>query len=126
MTDSDRTVNVPLLRKAVEWAEGEHALGFDSEGRPYGAWYQGEWMVLSGEDSEVTMHCGTSYCIAGYVAQTLEPRFAEGAYVDDVHVAEFARDALGITDLQASRLFHGSNKIRDVRQVAERIAGEPL
>lgn len=97
MSEDTRTgqVNIPLLRKAVEWAEAEAARGVASQ------WYQGSWSAdyreivserlwngrtlpeaQDGEAWEAIMRdhrikveqvvaeatCGTAYCIAGYVA----------------------------------------------------------
>lgn len=134
MTD----VDVPLLRKAVEWAEAEAAKPAEECG-----WYQASYVMpvrhgdgspvaFFGEDdsmilkSEEINGCGTAFCIAGWVYWQ-----ATGAIVLDSlgrapDVDTFARKALGITSAQASDLFSGCNSIDRVRSVAEEIAGERL
>lgn len=133
-------VNIPLLRKAVEWAEFEAAQpAIDCH------WNQG-WFVLKPQDvaadlledavfhdvlnadhqDVVAEHCGTAYCIAGYVGQLLNPAYAKNDTVRGVHVAEFARRELGISQGDAEWLFEGSHTIEEVRSVAEHIAGEKL
>jgi hypothetical protein len=111
-------VNIPLLRKAVEWAEAEAA-----KPRAECQWYQRFWVtpaVCVGRD------CGTCFCIAGYVGQALDARYADGDWVDDVHVSEFACEALGLDGGAMELLFCGVNTIKDVRRIAEEIAGERL
>jgi hypothetical protein len=144
-------VNIPLLRKAVEWAEAEAAKPeIDRQ------WAQRRWVTtpeerardfaedgigLSYREAAETLapHCGTAYCIAGYVGQLLEPRYATSVTVDGVHVSEFAAEALGI-DTSGSRMWHDpyegqvvvpdlfeeDNTAADVRRIAEEIAGERL
>ena len=77
-------VNIPLLRKAVEWAEAE------------------------------------ALCIAGKVAFDLTGNMS---YFD---AEPIAREALGLDNGQAIRLFNQWNDIEDVRRIAEDIAGERL
>lgn len=111
---SDQTVNVPLLRKAVEWAEVE------AEKPPYlRGWYQGEYAVPA-VDVGRSPTCGTCYCIAGYVA-LMETGLDCGANSHDV-----AEAALGLTSEQSGDLFAGGNDIDDVRRIADAIAGERL
>lgn len=124
-------VNIPLLRKGVEWVEAQAALDW-SEGRE---WYQGLWVTPRNQVPQLQDDpeaCGTAYCLAGYVGQLVDPRFKTSGWVedettsDDVHVSQFAQEALGITDYQAMMLFSASNSAERIRQVAEKIAGEPL
>lgn len=125
---TDQTVNIPLLRKAVEWAEAEAA-------KPEGEseWYQGFWLSTPIGD------CGTAYCIAGWVAQHVDPRYALRSAADGVHACDIAGDALGLPNPEPSwvhmgltgrhamqPLFSGGNSIEDVRRIAESIAGERL
>lgn len=126
---TDQTVNIPLLRKAVEWAEGEAA-----KPRELSEWEQGYWMlsvqtrVEAAANAERFGHgllpefvkapeCGTCYCIAGYVAHS--------AGLDGAPRRE-ARDLLGLSRQQAENLFDAYNTIEDVRRIAESIAGERL
>jgi hypothetical protein len=111
---TDREVNIPLLRKAVEWAEAEAAKpAIDSQ------WVQGLWVSNPSDVAEELIedtpldewsgtqyrqavaaiapeHCGTAYCIAGNVGQSLDARYATTDVVENVHVAHFAANALGI------------------------------
>lgn len=142
MTDQ---VNIPLLRKAVEWAEAEAAKP-DPASRE---WFQGSWVTYGralaedlvedaygegkvDEDSMGAMvealapHCGTAYCIAGYIGQSLDERYKTTDLVDGVHVSTFAEQALGAPHREVVRLFDGGNTIKDVRRIAEDIAGERL
>ena len=115
--------NIPLLRKAVEWAEAEAA---KTDGTCL--WYQRNWAVET--------ECGTAYCIAGFVvtqtvagASVVIPDWdaddpyavlqIDGARADWISVG---RDALGLTADEASGLFHEDNTIGDVRRIAEQIA----
>jgi hypothetical protein len=143
-------VNVPLLRKAVEWAEESHAkmqarrerlavikghswwrdmptetvMDADDEYE----WDQNHWRMpveRSGVD------CGSACCIAGWVATQVDPDFAagrnaKGEVVDSAAAAEIAREALGLSVGAGVSLFHSENSIEDVRSIAERIAGERL
>lgn len=123
-------VNIPLLRKVVEWAEAEHAKGKNHAGFPLGEWYQGHWVTWSASP------CGTSYCIAGYVGILEDDRLAELAkegrwsytHEDGEYVSSWtvAQKALGLTQFQAADLFKATNTITQVRAIAERIAGEAL
>lgn len=117
------TVNIPLLRKAIEWAEAEAA-------KPAGefcAWNQGAFIMQTA--------CGTAFCIAGYVGQIVDPRYAQAERVDDVPVGQAAVEALGIPVEDGCRdpgctcgvpLFSATNTIEDVRRIAESLAGERL
>lgn len=168
-------VNIPLLRKAVEFAEAAAArqLTF-AESRPLDESYHDERDELdpSSDPSDLTWnqafwagtkvpfvatpeeatleHCGTAYCIAGFVnsqhpgyevrAEAVENVFAddengsdayrvnlvETIYGHSFQHSETARAALGISKYDADQLFNGGNTIDEVRYHAERIAGEKL
>lgn len=125
--------DLPLLRKAVEWAETE-ATKPDGESQ----WYQDTWRTTHGDTSEG--FCGTSFCIAGYVAETTEGNWvgqSERLYAKDydhpecvkvnparntVHVSDRAQRLLGLTHGEAAQLFSAYNTIDDVRRAAKRIA----
>lgn len=109
-------VNIPLLRKAVEWAEAEAAKPL-----PESQWYQGAFRQEKA--------CGTAYCIAGYVAQMQDPRYAKDVWAGGKFVGETAAEALGIKSsmgTEPGHLFYSGNTIEDVRRIAEDIAGERL
>jgi hypothetical protein len=119
-------VNVPLLRTAVEWAEAEAAKPAESC-----QWHQADFVA---DAEEVAVYrgvthvdCGTCYCIAGYISQLLDARYATSYFVDDVSMNDFAMTALGIeSETGATALFAPSNTIEDVRRYAEELAGERL
>jgi hypothetical protein len=132
-------VNIPLLRKAVEWAEAEAAkpaelcewnqsyyyiptleerdtkFAHDSTMQPEPDF---DWVAEARKD--LAPECGTCYCIAGYVASTVNGSFT---YYNAEYIA---KDALGLSSGQAADLFFGGNSIDHVRRIAEEIAGEKL
>lgn len=113
---TENTVNIPLLRKAVEWAEAEAAKGEMS------AWDQTTFV-------ETRALCGTAYCIAGYIGQMLDPAFVASAWSGEDLVSDVAAEALGIapsTGITPGHLFYSGNTIEDVRRIAEDLAGERL
>lgn len=129
-------VNVPLLRKAVEWAEIE-----STKPRAESQWEQdayrydaGDAVTIDLETEETVIKCNTAYCIAGWtVAMTLR----KGEYQDasgDVYstrskkfVADVEVRALEELGLETDRgLFDCQNTIQDVRRIAEELAGENL
>lgn len=143
-------VNIPMLRKAVEWVEEQDKLP-KIESR----WNQGQWLTdanvvlndaaleaLGGPEwfwsatyspqtlrekrKELEHLCGTAYCVAGYVAQLHDERYAVSAEVEGNHSQDVARRVLGLSADQADRLFYGENTAADVRRIAEEIAGEKL
>lgn len=148
-------VNVPLLRKAVEWAESEAVKPFEQC-----EWNQGQWItapltrahtiandecfqkfgdpgssVFSPKEArefytqrvgELRHTCGTAFCIAGYIGQMIDERYAAHDEVDGCHVGDFAQQALGISANEADELFFAGNSIEDVRRIADWIAGEAL
>lgn len=138
-----RTVNVPLLRKVVEWAEAEaEKPEIDSEWNQ-GLWYtppfNKAWFLIRDatetSDTDAALvsllapHCGSSYCIAGYIAQSVDERYRTQNTVNGVESSTVAANELGINESQAcSRygLFYGSNTIHDIRRIAEQLAGEKL
>lgn len=117
------TLNLPLLRKAVDWAEAETA---KTEG--FREWNQVAWMMNA--------ECGTTYCIAGYVV-VQSPLFEVTTVKDGqsgwaelrrtdtgrrVPWSTAAAELLGLTRGEADDLFEADNSIEDVRRIAEEIA----
>jgi hypothetical protein len=121
-------VNVPLLRKAVEWAEVEAA-----KPERLSQWNQTWWAVESQSLGRST-ECGTCYCIAGFITSLQDVQQRPNEYTPDdidfvrdgkpVDPAEAALEALGISHDHG--LFYAGNTIEDVRRIAEKIAGESL
>jgi hypothetical protein len=124
---SEPTPNIPLLRKAVEWAEAEAA-------KPYELceWNQATWARAAYDLQGKSPECGTCYCVAGYVASQIGDVPKSGAAIVNLSpghsdtVPNVAKEALGLTQRQAAALFMAGNTIEDVRQIAEKIAGERL
>ncbi len=116
ITDNLPEPNIPLLRKAVEWAEAE-AAKTDGTGLWNQAWYA--------EQRE----CGTAYCIAGFaiMAGLSGAKLVDGYELevdgnDCVSWFDTGRAALGLTENEAYALFNANNSIAEVREVAEQIA----
>ena len=129
------TVDIPLLRKGLEWAEAEAAKPIeDCE------WHQGRWkadpkdlthliridpetsaMVIT--DIQKSASCGTCFCLAGYLMNEAGIEFNN---IDGSENEDKASELLGITPTQGRRLFAGGNSIKDLRTIAETIAGERL
>ncbi len=141
MTEArSNTVNIPLLRKAVEWVEEQDKLPeIDRE------WLQASYQVdpiahshflvtdiptpsweRAAVQEQLIPHCGTAYCVAGYVGQLVDERYKHVQQIGDVHVSAVAIKALGLTDVQAKMLFHGTNDAERIRELAELFAGEKL
>jgi len=117
---TEPTVNIPLLRKAVEWAEAEAAKPWElSEWNQAEVAVEPQWLQSESGEQKAD-ECGTCYCIAGYIAAL------DGVMVNRM---EYAAGVLGIprTDsMTVSPLFASQNTIEDVRRIAESIAGERL
>lgn len=111
---TETQINIPLLRKAVEWAEAEAA-----KPEVESAWFQ-PGIITPGE--EIGRTCGTAYCIAGYIAHLVDPA---SVIADPIRVAF---NALGIPmEFETDHgLFIGENSIEDIRRAAEELAGERL
>ena len=129
------TVNVALLRKAVEWAEAEnekpselcawvqtrYTLPVDSRGPGAdGYHFNMEHIRVDRAAYGKSDECGTCYCIAGYVVSLEETDFSYHS------VDTRAKQMLGITSEEAEELFAADNKIEDIREIAERIARQKL
>jgi hypothetical protein len=112
--------NIPLLRKAVEWAEAEAAKPHPQER----LWDQSSYAQPS--------NCGTAYCIAGYaVINGVPGAEAEvngwGDYYlrvngEIAHWGTEGCEVLGLTYEEGDALFADDNDIQRVREVAEQIA----
>lgn len=121
-------VNVPLLRKAVEWVEAQAEVDISER-----QWMQGVWATPEEQRVEYLNHepgCGTAYCVAGYIGQLLNEDYAnhDWAIVDgeSMHVSDFAEKQLGLTEFQGSCLFSATNSPERIRALAEEYAGGPL
>lgn len=121
--------NVPLLRKAVEWAEAEAA-----KPPELCEWNQGSWVAPKSRETALRLgttyttsglgkadECGTCFCIAGYVVDAVDGP----THVDEIPAR--AAELLGIDRFSGEgHLFDSDNSIEDVRRIAEEIAGERL
>jgi len=131
-------VNVPLLRKTLEWAHGEWQKKRRGE---VSEWDQAVWMAstaaLHGYDAKVFeafkagTACGTTCCIAGKVALDAGWHhgfrshlggtvYREGEYRSTESVA---MELLGLDSDTAFRLFNGVNSIYSLYAVAAEITG---
>lgn len=127
-------VNVPRLRKAVEWAEAE-----TQKPRELREWEQAFYILPNPKDESAmqrvrgtewvfevrqkfgkSQDCGTCFCIAGYVADQVAPG------TDYDNCSQVAEEALGLNEYQAGCLFSASNSIGEIRRLAETFAGEKL
>lgn len=129
------TINVPLLRKTLEWAYGEH---LKAERGEVSEWSQGDWMAptrdvqpwnLDREDVDAAVQegtaCGTACCIAGKVAydEGWRPVAFQGGTITgrDGRVDsafEVGARLLGLNDGQAKDLFNGCNTIGELYWIA--------
>lgn len=140
--DPDAKIDIPLLRKGVEWVEDEATKPWSDR-----VWHQDYW-IMSAEtahpsDSELKRgeaergqtknFCGTCYCFAGNIAawdgfrvydafeRAKNPETGETVDPDT-----YATERLGLTYEQAEALFDGDNSAEDIRRIAEEIAGQRL
>lgn len=110
---SELTPNIPLLRKAVEWAEAEAAKPAADR-----QWYQEDYETPA---EIIGRSCGTCFCIAGWVCHTIDGEVSD-------QPGYRAADLLGIDPDKhhgtETGLFWDYNSIQDVRRIAEDIASE--
>lgn len=123
-------INEPLLRKMVEWVEEQ-----DAHPETTREWWQRRYLLSEPRRVMYYQHetgCGTAYCIAGKIAATLDPAYEKDEWGATrgtsflVHASRIAREELGLTDVQADRLFHAENSAPRIRQLAEEFVGHAL
>ncbi len=121
-------VNIPLLRKAVEWVESQEALPPETR-----QWMQSYWVTPEEERVGLLRHprgCGTAYCVAGWIAAQKHPELAhtQSAVINGVltYSSEVAMSELGLSEYEDRGLFNGANTAANIRRIAEEIAGEKL
>lgn len=119
------TINVPLLRKTLEYIEAHPE-----------EWVQCNWRTLV----QRTTFCGTAYCFAGTAAnlngaewRNPAPTSGQDNY-DHAHmivtpersvaIGEYARDILGLNDNQAFLLFGEFNTLADLRRIVAGLIAE--
>jgi hypothetical protein len=140
-------VNRKLLADVVAWAAAEDAkakIAGTSE------WHQAAWISQLGTD-RTGNECGTAFCLAGKVAVTegwvpetfllhaqdpeqyplmtgydwsrVAPKDTNPYEFSDYSrgVSEVAREALGLTEHEAGRLFEGNNNIETILAIAQEI-----
>lgn len=113
--------NIALLREVIEQIEKTPNL-----------WDQSSWYNLDNE-------CGTSYCVAGWVAvkRGHEPPQIN-LYEDDddiweiekspgeyVHVSEWSEYELGLSEDQADWLFSGNRTLEEIKATADHLEKNP-
>lgn len=138
MSDTWRErVNIPLLRKGVEWVEEQASLS-DSQSQ----WIQNSWVTPESdrvEQYDAASGCGSAYCFAGWVAAQRYPELADQAtaFVNGQRLwsEDVAANELGLPNPYEARafwkdgmpsLFHPRNTSEDIRRIAEELAGEKL
>lgn len=139
--ETNPNVDIPLLRKHVEWVEEEAAKPWADR-----VWAQDYWIIPSEEaypssaeinrgeciGTEERNFCGTCYCLAGNIAAQDGYRVYAGGMARNPETNEtvdpetYAREKLGINYDEAERLFDGENSAEDIRRIAEEIVGERL
>lgn len=118
--DDPPEVNIPELRKAVEWVEVE-----DARPEVESTWRQRTYYTSG---NSIGRTCDTAYCVAGYVV-SLHYSYVEMLQMGEVAVDNRAKKILGLTYEEGVRLFNAHNDAKDVRRIAEYIAaraGEKL
>lgn len=140
-------IDIPLLRKAVEWVEEQEKLPTMKR-----TWYQGSWgrkefdqiqLFLDRTEQEEMDYCGTNLCLAGHIAvltgwdiQYKWRGYGNFTYAveaekngETVDIQDIAINELGATvdDLHMiHNLFHGENDAVAIREAAEHLVGERL
>lgn len=104
-------VNVELLRKTMDHIRENSHL-----------WNQRNWYNAN--------PCGTTMCFAGHAAVLAgfpQPPHDNGkAWIHNgKHVCTYAKEVLGISHLQANRLFQGRNDLQDLENLVEHIIAYP-
>lgn len=116
-------MNIPLLRKMVEWVEEQELL---TEGRE---WSQRFWFSDRSWDQGF---CDTAFCMAGklVIDDGWLPSDDHGPTIhkdgQDAYIGAVAANLLELEFSDAWGLFSPSNTAADIRLIAEEIAGEPL
>jgi hypothetical protein len=111
-TTGIRVVNIDLLDRALAQIDAHPD-----------EWDQNNW------------HCGTSMCLAGWVGTVTGARWATSAMYEPcvvdleshrvAHVADYARDRLGITATQGDALFNGYNTRAALQAMRDLLAEKP-
>jgi hypothetical protein len=137
-------VDVPLLRKGVEWVLAESERSTDER-----SWFQRWWRTR--RVNEQGQACGTALCLAGYICEmdpswewrdeTLRHDFGPPVRSELVKMSAHqagpngdtagvhASRLLGLTYDEANALFHESNTAETIRSLAREICesrGEEL
>lgn len=124
------TPNFELLDQALAWAEASRDHKNLGEGLP--RWDQSVWFhdpqSPEGDEYVLDNFCGTSCCIAGYVATRNGEKPLIEEYLDYAMVVRLkdgtvenidfhARNLLGLTPEEATRLFEMENTLDDLRRI---------
>ena len=131
-------VDVPMLRKIVEWVEEQDKLPKLKRQWDQRDWFD-NWQVEDAKENTgwyqfteigpATLDCDTKACACGYLAVLNEATLSlhqNEVRFDGVSPMVYGAETLGIDYDEALDLFNGNNSAARVRAVAEQIAGEPL
>lgn len=114
----NQRADIPLCRKLVEWVEFQDTLPEERR-----EWYQGTWVAVRRDAFGI---CGTYRCAAGFIGALFEDRYLFDDVVEGVHVRDFAKSKLGLSDQEATLLFAGKNSAENIRNYLESWSGEKL
>lgn len=126
-TGLDHTINVPLLRKELEWATAELRRSVTDGVEP--EWHQASWIWTRTAKQPMETACGTSCCIAGrtvldtghqvaWYESRVDGGWVAAATVDGRTVSDVAAEELGLNRYQAQLLFSAYRSLRQLWRLA--------
>ncbi len=130
-------VDVPKLRKLVEWVEEQDVLAESDRVWDQELWFHQDLPVIQAVENKYDPYCGTSMCAAGKLAFDAGwlPVIDGQGYIGDratkdgvtKFYSEIGAEELGLNVADDySPLFNASNTASDIRAIAEDYAGERL
>ncbi len=128
-------IDVPKLRKLVEWVEEQDVLAENDRVWDQELWFhQDNLAIARAVEDKYDPYCGTSMCIAGKLAfdagwLPVIDHADDKATKDGVtkYYSEIGAEELGLdNNTQEFELFNASNSASDIRAIAEDYAGKRL
>lgn len=129
-------VDVPKLRKLVEWVEEQDVLAESDRVWDQELWFhQDHISVARAIENKYDPYCGTSMCAAGKLAfdDGWKPVFDSSGHCDraskdgvEKYFSQIGAEILGLDDGHSRSLFNANNSAGDIRAIAEDYAGERL